>query len=1331
MRKIIDEYLKKFQKLHGVKKRTARVLLLLALVVMAGVSWGLHLTGISMTADDQEIDGIVDYGQYITHAEIQKLVGNEWVAATTFVDGDQVKVSIQYEIPDGVVKQGSETMIYQLADGIRPNQNLSGKVSGTLGGEQYDDLGDYTIETDGTITITFNQTFLDHEGDFSGNIYFEGTAFVSKDSEKTEFKFKADGTTYTITPKPEDADLSVKKTASEPDGSKILYTIEVSSQNGTAGEAVKVLDNLSYTGLPDDQVRIGTITVRDKAGNPVEGWQQKVTEDSGTKDLEITDLPALGKDAAYTITYEVDYGSTLTGDGTAYLNNTATGYKGTEWKAEDSTHTTVSEKMIEKSGSATDNNTMVTWTIRVNPNRQLVEGYTLSDVMKLNGKEYALPEGTEITVTNDVTGETTTVRSFADIQLTGTNSYTITYKTPVPMGEAGHKDLFQNTATIEKDGKTYTDSDSVSITQPERLKKVSKGTETADGEHALVKWQATIDTLRMADGEIAYTDTLTNDKGKVDPATHYTTREQLTKTLSVTKDKSQKVAYTLTCYDADGNEVTNDTDPVVKFTIRFARPDGGNKYVYLFYSTTISTADLAEGDSIKVKNKATIGTGYARAEDTYTKPKRLFKYGGIKDSSGNISYDTSTAGSMSVKYDEAKGKLYYRIVVKPTDTNGFSITDTLPRGTTLQADDVSYKLWISDNDVRDEAAGWNINTQQNRPQLTIDGQNVTIQFAGGFPQEIVSKNEGFCVDYALTISDSYWDDLKNSNKTYSNTVTWDNRTQSQDTRVHRETKVIDKNGEQILNKNGEPTSRIRYYVTINPTGETLNGGKPLTLTDTLSMTGSIDAALKMDTVKLYTYDSRQEANHFKGQELDASVFTFQYDEENHTFTAVVPDKTPCVLEYEYEADLSGVQTGTLSNRAELAGRGTHETSKELEVRAATSGASVVKQNQLEIVKVDSERYQMTLAGAQFALQKYSGSGDRWEAEAAKTYITNENGIADIPKEDVTENALYRLYEKKAPNDYSRSDKMYYIVWLDDQTEQAWWNANQAAMQSIGLRKADIKFLKVSGTLIVPNRYSKLEVVKNWTDSEGKTIEPPTGTNISVQLYRQSRQLKAYTVTVTTYNCDKSKSETYAVRVAPNSSLTFTYSGIYENAAYEFHYVYDHKEKTASAPIKDGTASLTLPEVTEDKTVTVILKNKDPNTCQYVPAFSNYTEPNESIPASNVEAVSGTVTLNAGNDWRASWSGLPEKDENGNLYYYTVRELDTLENYEVSYINNEGIQTGQISIINKQNQSTYVLPNTGGSGILPYIIGGLSLWMAGLLYQYRKRTKRRKGADESS
>lgn len=1329
MKKIIDEYLKKFQKLHGVKKKTFRAFLLLALVVMAGVSWGLHLTGISMTADDEGADAIVDYGQYITNAKIEKLVGNEWVTATEFVDGDQVRVSIDYKIPDGVVVEGSETMIYQLADGIRPNQSLSGRVSGTLGGVHYDDLGEYTIEMDGTITITFNQTFLEHEGDFTGNIYFEGTASLSKDSEKTEFKFKADGTTYTITPKPEDSDLSVKKTASEPDGSKITYTIEVSSKNGTAGESVKVLDNLSYTGLPDDQVRIGTITVRDKAGNPVEGWQQNVTEQTGTKDLEITDLPALGKDAAYTITYEVEYGNTLTGDGTAYLNNTATGYKGTEWKAEDSTHTTVSEKMIEKSGSATDNNTMVTWTIRVNPNGQLVEGYTLSDVMKLNGKEYALPEGTEITVKNDTTGETTTVTSFADIQLTGTNSYTITYKTPVPMGEAGHKDLFQNTATIEKDGKTFTDSDSVSITQPERLKKVSKGTETADGEHALVNWQATIDTLRMADGEITYTDTLTDAKGTVNPAIHCTTREQLTKTLSVTKDKSQKVDYILTCYDADGNEVTNDTDPVVKFTIRFQRPNSGNKYVYLFYSTTISTADLAEGESIKVKNGATIGTGTVRAEDTYTKPKRLFKYGGTKDSSGNISYDTSTSGSTSVKYDEAKGKLYYRIVVKPTDTNGFTITDTLPSGTTLNADDVSYKLWISDREVRDDVAGWNI--QQNRPQITIDGQNVTIQFAGGFPQEIVSKNEGFCVDYALTISDSYWDDLKNSNKTYSNTVTWGNRTESQDTHVRRETKVIDKNGEQILNKNGDPTSRIRYYVTINPTGETLNDGNPLTLTDTLSMTGSMDAELKLDTVKLYTYDSKQEANHFKGQELDASTFTFRYDEEKHAFTAVVPDKTPCVLEYEYEADLSGVQVGTLSNSAELEGRGTHETSKELEVRAATSGASVVKQNQLEIVKVDSERYQVTLAGAQFALQKYSGPGDQWEAEAAKTYTTDENGIADIPKEDVTENALYRLYEKKAPTDYSKSDKMYYIVWLNDQTEQAWWNANQAAMQGIGLQKSDIKFLKISGTLIVPNRYSKVEVVKNWTDSEGKAIEPPTGTNISVQLYRQSRQLKAYTVTVTTYNCDQSKSETRSIRVAPNSSLTFTYSGIYEDAKYEFHYIYDGKEKISPAPIENGKASMMLPEVTEDKTVTVILKNKDPNVCQYVPTFSNYTEPSEYLPASNAEAVSGTVTLNASNNWRASWSGLPEKDENGNPYYYTVRELDTMQDYEVSYINNEGIQTGQISIINKQNQSTYVLPNTGGSGILPYLIGGLSLWTVGLFYHYRKRSKRREGADESS
>ena len=66
-------------------------------------------------------------------------------------------------------------------------------IKGTIAGAAYDNLGDYTIDTDGKITITFNDTFFTTDGEFIGGIDFSGTASLDNSSESKEIKFTADG----------------------------------------------------------------------------------------------------------------------------------------------------------------------------------------------------------------------------------------------------------------------------------------------------------------------------------------------------------------------------------------------------------------------------------------------------------------------------------------------------------------------------------------------------------------------------------------------------------------------------------------------------------------------------------------------------------------------------------------------------------------------------------------------------------------------------------------------------------------------------------------------------------------------------------------------------------------------------------------------------------------------------------------------------------------------------------------------------------------------------------------------------------------------------------
>lgn len=94
-------------------------------------------------------------------------------------------------------------------------------------------------------------------------------------------------------------------------------------------------------------------------------------------------------------------------------------------------------------------------------------------------------------------------------------------------------------------------------------------------------------------------------------------------------------------------------------------------------------------------------------------------------------------------------------------------------------------------------------------------------------------------------------------------------------------------------------------------------------------------------------------------------------------------------------------------------------------------------------------------------------------------------------------------------------------------------------------------------------------------------------------------------------------------------------------------------------------------------------------------------------------------LNADNNWTWSESGdkLPLTDKNGNAYHYLVEEVTT-GNWNV-YIDNNGVQTGNITVQNYV-YTGYELPSTGGMGTAPFGVLGGALAAAAALLLVRKR-----------
>lgn len=191
------------------------------------------------TGNIETTDQSVDFGNYLTCATVMKNVNGHWqkVENNTFTDGDQVQVSLSYQLPPNTVHKNNKVIYYQLPDGVRPTEEHRGEVI-----QRGEVVGHYIINTDGKILIEFNDDFADGEA-FIGDIQFEGTISKTGDGDRDEINFGNDTEKIIVTKKKDNYDLDLKKQAQlSEDKSKINYQIVASTKNGT-GESLKITDN--------------------------------------------------------------------------------------------------------------------------------------------------------------------------------------------------------------------------------------------------------------------------------------------------------------------------------------------------------------------------------------------------------------------------------------------------------------------------------------------------------------------------------------------------------------------------------------------------------------------------------------------------------------------------------------------------------------------------------------------------------------------------------------------------------------------------------------------------------------------------------------------------------------------------------------------------------------------------------------------------------------------------------------------------------------------------------------------------------------------------------
>ena len=331
--------------------------------------------------------------------------------------------------------------------------------------------------------------------------------------------------------------------------------------------------------------------------------------------------------------------------------------------------------------------------------------------------------------------------------------------------------------------------------------------------------------------------------------------------------------------------------------------------------------------------------------------------------------------------------------------------------------------------------------------------------------------------------------------------------------------------------------------------------------------------------------------------------------------------------------------------------------------------------------------------------------------------------------DYERNVLYKAVETKAPDGYKLRDTPYYFVPLESrETEDSWWNANQWNLPS-GVQKDDIIFVEYSGyaNVYIPNKSTSLKVQKLWVDSNGN---PTTGQEIQVQLYQNTQKLEACNVTVrfagSSYQENYGDAAQVTYQVKPGTTFELVVKGLWGMNSFEVQY---DGWRRGTVALNDGRGTFSY-RIDKDETILINqgwggVKAVDQLDCSYTPA--------EWVTADS-KPYGEPVTLTAGgeNAYTYTWTNLPDKDGETSVYY-TVQEVNAPDGYTVTYLNNNGIQTGVIVITNKETppppgDDGFELPSTGGTGTTPFTAVGGAMALAALVCGACRKRRRERRTD---
>ena len=1245
---------------------------------------------------------------YVDYFDETKVTGTGGITKTTVtVNGKAVtgnislennaKLQLDYDfyIPADVLNldTGNNILTYHLPDGVVPTETSTFALD--------DGKGTMTVQKDGTITLTFNDTFEPHKP-FTGKFYLNAKVKTDKIGDGGKITFPGDSATITVN-NPRGISIDKKGTYDEKDGKRILhYTVTVSSSDGW-DELIHIDDKLDNTGKVTGKYVQSSINLTDKKGNKIDLAGHLTWGTAPEQSFSIKDLPKMNAGDKYILTYDVELSGSYDGSGSGSFHNyawTNNNQKTDPWIWH--------SNYIDKQGSYNNEDGYMYWTVTLsNYYGGNLKGYKVTDALQTNGATIV----GDVTITaKDKNGQVSTFDTITGVEgkdkfdykftkdATDTE-YTFYYKTTVPAGATTVK----NDSTVETDdGGKYDASAEPGIT--DRSWSVSKSTsgsliETSTPNLLKAPWKIEVvvpnkwDKYFIIDkiyspkdyDEIHY-GIATDLQKEIENSLTFTLVDNSTISYQEAVNAGveidiQYATYAYAFNDDDGTlrpgsteiKATDSKSKVYSFCIRLTKTDaykGKNikKMTIDSYSTYVDVTNVKPSEKITIRNKA----NSVDAKYYYTKPKEPTKFekGVSKEYAGYNSIGNFVEKLEDVNYKESGRHLYYQLTLDTSDLTEFpddiyTITDKLPAGLKYvegsafaafrkldgyaapdfwrdynpwHDNDGTHNFTFADSTYRDKFFEVNATTYSSTEGQTLTFKIKNLKSLNHNQDDFFKKMSGFYIRYEVEVDTDLW---KNWNGTGIENDSKDERTYINTAHwgdLDAKAEVTLKRRTENLKKDAEQL-KDEYGNKIGSAAYTIKINP-----------GAKDLIPDSDTVTLTDTLTVQQG--FTA-ELDLDSVQL-YDAADTTFSNPL-SRDEYTFRYTSHVDAASVNTYTMEltvpDQRALVLKYTYKTS-----------AGINQSVKLDNHAVLGGKWD---ASDDMTLQDMKGGGYVSQSKLVvhKVDSANQaNGLKNAKFSLHWFNPTTSSWETTAKQHFTSDEAGKFTIYIGDEDLEA---------------KHDTLYKLVEEA--APDGYRKTSKTFYFIfPSEGET---------DAQAYAKALGGKASDVNGN------------ALPLLADSNLMICIFN-------EQSDLYIPNERSQLIIRKFWTNQYNEATAPKETSVTVKL----------------YKYAKDGVRANGTFVQ--TITLDNTNNWTFTYNNLEE----GYLYY--IEEASTGGKYEVIYSdsNTAGVENGGLlTLTNKEkDNSHYELPSTGGTGTLPYTAVGGTMMLSALAYTIIHRKRRREG-----